>query len=426
MRLMLATFALCGGLLAASNARAVPCTESTADASWLPDMLGQHEEIRPLLDRASDYRLQILLARWSAEPDGTPCVRFHAYRVGEEYTYPAGAIMPFVAMSAMRQMQESAGAYDLLTRIQADGFRAEREDGSRVTVAREWSSTLDREMRRMSVLSMAQAFNRLFDLVGHQELNERAWSAGYSSVRLSQRMDEDLMPEDNVWSPALRLGPDDSPLIFFPERLSPLVLTPAPVVSATAGRAHVPSGAEESVERPYDFSTSNYVSLPDLMGVMFEITHPEELAAGGFRLAPEWRLYVETLFSLMPSDAGISDTDTSNIGEFPPERYKPMIPGLLRVVRNLDGLRYTSQVGRGFGFTTEVASVENQDGRGFVVVATIYANADGIVNDNRYEYGTISDPFFADLGEVLARQILVEQAPTPPSQPTDGSASTQR
>lgn len=420
MRSTLAGLLLGCSLLAGVQASPAPCTEAAGDADWLPQVLGSHEDIRPLLDRASDYRLQVLLARWSSEPDGTPCVRFHAYRVGEEYIYPAGAIMPFVAMAAMQQMQESAGAYDLLTRIAADGLRAERQDGTRVTVAREWSSTLDREMRRMSVLSMAQAFNRLFDLVGHQELNERAWAAGYESVRLSQRMDEDLLPADNVLSPALRLGPDGAPLVFFPERTSRLQLTPAPVASATAGRAHVPPGATEPVDRPYDFSASNYVSLPDLMGVMFEITHPEELAAGGFRLAPEWRLYVETLFSLMPADAGISDTDTSDPTEFPAARYKPMLPGLERVLRSTDDLRYTSQVGRGFGFSTEVASVENVDGRGFIVVATIYANADGVVNDNRYEYGTISDPFFADLGEVLARRILVEQPSLPAS---EGSAT---
>lgn len=35
----------------------------------------------------------------------------------------------------------------------------------------------------------------------------------------------------------------------------------------------------------------------------------------------------------------------------------------------------------------------------------LYTNADGVLNDDEYEYETVADPFLADLGEVVARAV---------------------
>ena len=43
-----------------------------------------------------------------------------------------------------------------------------------------------------------------------------------------------------------------------------------------------------------------------------------------------------------------------------------------------------------------------------VAVGMGLLDADGCVGDDRYEYTTVADPFFADLGEVLARALLLE------------------
>ena len=398
---------LLSAVVAPATASAWACASQPADASELEALLRSHPDIAPLVDRASDYRLQVLLAEWATEPDGAPCLRYHAYRVGAEYSYPAGAVIPFVAAAAMQQLQEAGGAYGLNDALFADDYRHEREDGTAVTVARAWESTLDREIRRLSVLSMAQAFNRIYDLVGHAELNQRAWAAGYGSVRLPQRMDEELTPDDNRWSPTVRVGSMETPLVFFPQRRS-RVDVPAPVLANPAvGTAWLGADGETIVPGPMSFSGRNHVSLPELMGILFEFTFPDELAVAGYTLTDTSRTFLATLFSLMPADAGIADTDTSDPTLYPVARHKPMMPGIQRILGDAATVQYTSQVGRGFGFTTEAAVVQLEGVGRFAVAATLYTNEDGIVNDDRYEYGTIADPFLADLGEVLARRFLV-------------------
>ena len=59
--------------------------------------------------------------------------------------------------------------------------------------------------------------------------------------------------------------------------------------------------------------------------------------------------------------------------------------------------------GQAYGFTTENACVvDPTGGRSFFLAATLYTNADGVLNDDAYDYATVALPFFAELGEATA------------------------
>jgi hypothetical protein len=45
-------------------------------------------------------------------------------------------------------------------------------------------------------------------------------------------------------------------------------------------------------------------------------------------------------------------------------------------------------------------------GVGFLFAATIYTNRDGILNDDKYEYAEVADPFFEELGDLLGAACL--------------------
>ena len=81
----------------------------------------------------------------------------------------------------------------------------------------------------------------------------------------------------------------------------------------------------------------------------------------------------------------------------------------LRRVIPAERLRVTNQVGLAYGFTVENAYVEDvETGRSFFLAGTLYTNANGVLNDGVYEYDTLALPFWADLGEALARELLLE------------------
>jgi hypothetical protein len=68
----------------------------------------------------------------------------------------------------------------------------------------------------------------------------------------------------------------------------------------------------------------------------------------------------------------------------------------------------TGKIGRAYGFTIENSCLRNPtNGRTVFVAVAIHTNDDGVLNDDRYEYETVADPFLADLGEWVARRWLL-------------------
>src|SRR5690606_26554658 len=85
--------------------------------------------------------------------------------------------------------------------------------------------------------------------------------------------------------------------------------------------------------------------------------------------------------------------------------HKPMVNGLLEVLP-AKRIRYVNKSGRAYGFHLENAYVEDREsGSAFFVTAVIYANPDGVLNDDDYAYEEMSQPFFTALGTGLARAL---------------------
>lgn len=69
-------------------------------------------------------------------------------------------------------------------------------------------------------------------------------------------------------------------------------------------------------------------------------------------------------------------------------------------------IRVFGKGGRAYGFTVENSYVVDETtNRSVFVSATIYANDNETINDDRYEYETVADPFIGHLGRVIARLL---------------------
>ncbi len=62
------------------------------------------------------------------------------------------------------------------------------------------------------------------------------------------------------------------------------------------------------------------------------------------------------------------------------------------------------KIGQAYGFTTSVAAVEM--GQTLVsVAATIETNANGVLNDDRYEYRELGEPAIEAVGGAVGRAV---------------------
>jgi hypothetical protein len=312
----------------------------------------------------------------------------HGYRVDAEYTYPASAIKTFASVTALRELerlQSEGHAVELDTPIVLCALGRRRCHDGRTTLAD--------EIRKMQIVSDNRAFNRLYDFVGHRAMNELAWAMGFASVRIRHRMydvDDEAVRRTTA---KLELRPRQGEAVVVPERTSDLELPPPTIANGLEiGDARLVHG--KRIDGPMDFRDKNAVTLRDLHRLCLALARPDLPGMPQLGISAAHR---EALLAVM------AEGDAQD-----PARYKPMMKGIARVLLPAK-VRYVSKAGRAFGFHLDNAYIEDREsGRAMAVTAVLYANADGVLDDDRYEYDTVTRPFFDHLGETLAKAVLAD------------------
>jgi hypothetical protein len=373
------------------------------DDGWVESVLHEAGAFEPLLGDPARYRLQILVTE--VRPGAKqPHLVTHGYRADAEFFFAASAIKTFASVAALRKLATMDGdGVDLDTPLAL--CRRDREDCDRTTDRTnqpDQTITLGHELRKMHLVSNNAAFNRLYDFVGHREINEDLRAIGFDSLRLRHRMGE--QHSLGRITPRMEMrGSGD--VVVIPRRESSLEDPPTDRPGIRVGVAYYGRG-HRRIDEPRDFSRKNYVSMVDLHRLQLALLEPETQtgALPDLGLEPEHRAF---LLAAMTENPEESDNPRFSSPRLVGARYKLMSQGIARVL-DLSRIRYVNKPGRAYGFHIENAYVEDtRTGRAFFVTAGLYVNENGVINDNHYEYDSISRPFFKDLGEALARRLLL-------------------
>lgn len=359
---------------------------------------------------AEEHRLQILISEVVVDRRGSNSLRSWSYRADAEYFYPASAIKLCAAVAALQtieELQRSHGTGDLLQAPleiaplfpgdQAQTVDASNLDGQRITVGH--------EIRKLALVSDNQAFNRLFDLVGHEAVHRSMAGLGLRATVINHRLSESRAIPHPLSSAAVTLRPPGSGAVEVPARDSVLVLT------NRAQKLQVGNGfmrGERTVMEPMDFSRRNGISIWDLQHLLVKAVRPDiDLGTPPIGLTESHREFLVRALTEYPRE---SSNPVYPANRYPDDFSKFLLPGIRRVFPSddpPDRVQVTGKIGQAYGFTVENSFLRNPaNGRALFVTAVIYTNRDGILNDDRYEYDSVAAPFLADLGEFVARRWL--------------------
>lgn len=360
--------------------------------------------------RAEPHRVQILIADVVELPGAPARLQRHGFRVDAEYFYPASSIKLCAAVAALQEVERLEREHGLVGLAEAPldigplfpGDPRQTEDPDHLANRR---ITIGHEVRKLALISDNQAFNRLYDFVGHERLNRAMHSLGLISVELNHRLSDPRSVPDQQVSAALTVGLADGRSLEIPARHSSLVLTNA-APGRLIGEAYL--RGNQLVREPMDFTGRNGISLADLQNLLVKVVRPDLAVPGPpLELSPEHRRLLLDAMTIYPRE---SSDPRYPAAEYPDDYCKFLLPGVRRVFpATAPGPRIeiTGKIGRAYGFSVENSCLRNPaNGRTVFVTAAIYTNDDGVLNDDRYEYGTVADPFFADLGEWVARHWL--------------------
>lgn len=375
---------------------------------WLRDLLAARpQRFGTVLEDPARYRLQILVTVIQPGADG-PTVVEHPYRVDAEYVYPASAIKTFAAVGALKVLAElrgqghRVGLDTPLAYCEGEKGPCDIEtDDSNVDSG---TITVGHEIRKMQLVSNNVSFNRLYELVGHRELNEMMWAMGFSTLRVQHRMYGVKDPAMQRITPRIELRPRRGKKVLVPRRVSDLEMPPAEFDELELGIAYIDDALDERVETPLDFSTKNYVSIRDLHALALAIARPGLPGVPDLKLTKKHRAHLVAAMADNPAESDNPVYPDMRNGL----RYKTMIGGMSKVVP-LPRIRYVGKAGRAYGFHLDNAYVEDrQTHRAMAITVVIYANENRVLNDNVYEYDGVTRPFLKALGRTLAQAVFVD------------------
>lgn len=252
-----------------------------------------------------------------------------------------------------------------------------------------------RTLNRIFTISENPPFNRLYDFLGVDAMHARLTALGYPSARLISRMSAPVI--DNARTRAGQVQDAHGAVLHeFPERVG-TVRTFA-LGEAKTGRGFL-SDDGVLIDGPHDFSKANFITLADSQQMLKAIIDPASVPASQRWAIPEpMRKQLLAIMARMPRES------TDPVYE-PTEHYdgyaRFFILGDVKT-RKPDALHLVGKVGEAYGYLTDVEYI-SEDGSDLELLlsANIYVNADGIFNDDQYEYESIGYPFLAALGRAV-------------------------
>ncbi len=356
------------------------------------------------------FRAQVLISEIVTNNSGRIELNRYGYRMGAEYFYPASTIKLCAAVAALQTiegLQPPSPAIDLTdVPIEiAPLFPGDAPQLSETSNLDGGNITVAHEIRKIALVSDNQAFNRLYDLVGHEQLNRAMHGLGLRSVVINHRLSETRTIPNMRASAAVTFRVPGGEAIIIPARNSKLMLT-NDAKNLLVGNGYMKG--KDLVQTPMDFSTRNGISLVDLQDLLVKVARPDiDLGTPELMLTESHRARLLQSMTEYPRE---SANPVYPAKDFPDEYSKFLLPGIRRVFPSTtsgERVESTGKIGRAYGFSIENSFVRNPaNGRAVFVTAVIYTNEDGVLNDDKYEYVTVADPFFSNLGELVARRWL--------------------
>ena len=348
-----------------------------------------------VMEDPDKYRVQIIYTQIDRDENNVPAFSSYHYRVDpDQYFYPASTVKLPTALLALEKLNELAipgltRDTAMLTGVASDWQTAAEADLSTPTGL----PSVGHYIRKILLVSDNDAFNRLYEFIGQQPLNESMHAKGFTNTRIFHRLEVPRNATENAKTNPVSFVAAGETLYAQDAQVSnndyafgePILM----------GRAEIVDG--ERLDRPKDFSGNNAFPLQDQHDVMRMLMFPESaLTERRFKLTDDDYQFVYRNMSAYPSESGIAQyADTERY----PDGYVKFFMYGGEAESIPENIRIFNKPGDAYGFLTDCAYIVDFDnGVEFLLAATIYTNANGTFNDDNYEYDEIALPFLRDLG----------------------------
>lgn len=381
--------------------------QAKSDA-WLERLLRENADpvLTRVLNSPDSFQYQLIYTQIERDKNKKPSFKNYYLNVDRgRYHYPASTVKLPVALLALEKLNSlNKPNLDKYSVMLTDSAFSGQTRVSKDSTSETGMPSVAHYVRKIFVVSDNDAYNRLYEFIGQQQMNERLAKMGYKDIHIIHRFVR-LTPEENRHTNPVRFL-DDGKLVYEqPPLTSKLKIDTTKRIFV--GERYFDND-EKLVERPMDFTLKNRFPIEDLQKVMQSVIFPESVPEKQrFKITEDDRRFVLQHMSQLPSKTPYPKYDTTEFFDSYTKFFffranKSKIPGHLQVF---------NKAGWSYGFLTDAAYiVDHENNVEFMLTGTIYANRDGILNDDKYDYEEIGWPFFKAVGEIIYQYELQKKS----------------
>jgi hypothetical protein len=350
-----------------------------------------------VMQHPDSFRLQIIYTEINRDKNNQPHFTNHYFNYDPElYFNPASLVKLPLALLSLEKL-------NTLNRKEVNKYTIALFDSSRPwhkplyhdTTSPNALPSIAHLIKRALLISENDPYNRMYQLVGQQEINRNLHRKGYTDVRITRQF-LGLSPEQNRYTNPVRFTDKKGTTLYYqPESYNTDSFDFSRPIKL--GRAHFDRN-DSLIKEPFDFTVHNSISLESMQQVLQSALFPESVPVKKrFKLTTDDHAFLSRYLSQYPSETPDPRYDSTLFYDsyvkffFRNQTHK--IPPYIRIF---------NKVGWSYGFVTDVSYVADFKNKvEFMLAATLYVNSDGIINDGRYEYKTVGYPFLYQLGQTI-------------------------
>lgn len=377
--------------------------------SFLVNLLEEYPQyFDTVLKNKKAWNVQIIYTQVNRNENNIPSFTNYYFNVdSSKYFYPASTVKLPIALLALQKLNELATTgitktASMITDAAYSGQTATYNDPQTI----DGRPTIESYIKRIFLVSDNEAFNRLYEFLGQQYINQQLHNKGYEDAQILHRLDIFLSEDENRHT---------NPVKFLDSTNNVLYSQPLAYNKDIYDERHDSLGNayysnDKLINSPMNFSKKNRISLEDLHQILRSVIFPGNVPAKQqFNLTKSDYDFLHHYMSQFPSETIHPSYDSL------PDAY---VKFLLYGSQNEPlpkNIRIFNKVGDAYGQLVDVAYIADFDKNiEFFLSAAINCNTNGIINDDKYEYDSIGFPFMKNLGQIIYDYELKRKRIYPP------------
>jgi beta-lactamase class A len=352
-----------------------------------------------VLQNRKEWKVQIVYTQIDRLVNNQPVFKTFCFNIdSSEYFYPASTVKMPVALLALQKLHElSLPGLDKNSSLITEAAYSKQTPVYNDPGSRDGRPTVAQYVKKIFLVSDNDAFNRLYEMMGQQFINDQLHKMGYAQAEILHHLEVSMTPDENRHTNPVKFFDPNGKVLY----TQPMLFNEAVYSKRNDSVAKAYYSGGQLINHAMDFSNKNRFLLEDLTTILRSVLFPNSVPPKQrFNLTAEDYTFVRQYMSQLPTESFYPSysEDTAN---YWPAYCKFLLYGSEKgpLPKNI---RVFNKVGDAYGFLTDVAYIADFDKKiEFMLSARIYCNSDGVLNDDAYDYDTIGFPFMKHLGQVI-------------------------